>query len=1250
LSRDRATPRLRHYLDQFRAIVLTALAVLVIATAVLVGIGRALIPYADELRPWLAETLSDRIGQDVRIGRLEVQWPRLTPKLILLGASIGPEGNPLLDVDQARLELHLPDLFSADRNPFRLIVLGLDLVLAEDEDGQWGLRLEGGARVAEHSERDPMLAGDLLVRDARLRVQPKDFPEFGTRLVEGEIRRRGEQTLVQGLLEPAATAGSGLSFGLLLEHPGNHWTALQARASGQDLIMHDWLNAPWLPEGARLSVDAWLEWSIDDDARLDLELAVDNTGLASDSVMLEMFASRGGGVTHAEVVALRDPAVEEGPMIAGLALARNGRSWALEIDSLDLEPVFKLVEPLFVEVPQAPTALAGRLHDFSAGWHRDEGLYALRGRASGLMVRLPDPLPDIQGLDLVLGLAGDRPVLVPSGQPRIEWPFLLRETVSLDALEGRILLSPGGIELDGFRIENDFLSGTAHGWIYRGERRPFLDLVIEAERVEAVDPRPWLPPRYVPERALAWLDESLSWVGFAEGHVVLHMRAGKQAADIQPGDFQAEVNFAGLEIDYWPDWPAATAVDGWAEFVGSALSGRIDDARIGELPVSAPELEIANLTEPLLLLQIESGRSDAGRIAQLMATLPIPAWETIMAPMSWAGPAQVDIDLELPFAQMQDWWISGQVQLDGADLALPIVDLSLSDLEGMVSFDRERLGPSSMSARSQREPLVLDLEAGFGESAWLRIESILNPASLVSDASVLSPLAGRVHGASPFRFVLSGAGDEGLRLEIVSQLEGLALNLPAPLDKQPDISWPLAMEISIGAQRTAASVRLSEWLVGDWLSDTGGWRLGLGLNRDRLELPGEPGVLVRGSLDHLALPGWIELFTEFAGPGAGPPPQVDVDLMLESMEGFGLELGEINLEVSRGEQAWRAQLAGDDITGHLTIPIPLDSGRVLVADLQHLYLDPFEPETESHELGIHPISAQTSTQSPLGLPPLHLLVEDLRWGDMDLGRARVESHAVAEGMEIEMVDVSGPDLRLNGRGRWVARDDRMHSEFQGRLMTGNLSGLLSSAGYDSGIEASRAQVDADLRWPGSPMDFALGRLSGSFDLRIFDGTIPEARPGAGRLLGLASFSAIPRRLMLDFRDVFGAGLKFDEIEGGFALAAGFARTNGLVISAPAANITITGDTDMAARTYNQIIVVEPGLGATLPIIGILAGGPAGAAAGLVLRSILDRPLRGIAEARYSVTGPWDDPVISLVEARVTDEEGDEAVINPVEPD
>ena len=45
--------------------------------------------------------------------------------------------------------------------------------------------------------------------------------------------------------------------------------------------------------------------------------------------------------------------------------------------------------------------------------------------------------------------------------------------------------------------------------------------------------------------------------------------------------------------------------------------------------------------------------------------------------------------------------------------------------------------------------------------------------------------------------------------------------------------------------------------------------------------------------------------------------------------------------------------------------------------------------------------------------------------------------------------------------------------------------------------------------------------------------LEEVDPGAGRVFGLMSIVALPRRLSLDFRDVFNKGFGFDQIAGSF---------------------------------------------------------------------------------------------------------------------
>jgi uncharacterized protein YhdP len=138
-------------------------------------------------------------------------------------------------------------------------------------------------------------------------------------------------------------------------------------------------------------------------------------------------------------------------------------------------------------------------------------------------------------------------------------------------------------------------------------------------------------------------------------------------------------------------------------------------------------------------------------------------------------------------------------------------------------------------------------------------------------------------------------------------------------------------------------------------------------------------------------------------------------------------------------------------------------------------------------------------------------------------------------------------------------------------------------------------------------------------------------PGVGRLFGLVSLAELPRRLTLDFGDVFGKGLGFDSINGDFRLADGSATTNNLVIKGPAAQISITGRTGLRAKDYDQYVLVVPHVGNSLPVIGAVVGGPVGAAAGLAVQGLLGHGLNKTIGARYHVTGSWDKPVMTLVE-------------------
>jgi uncharacterized protein YhdP len=128
-----------------------------------------------------------------------------------------------------------------------------------------------------------------------------------------------------------------------------------------------------------------------------------------------------------------------------------------------------------------------------------------------------------------------------------------------------------------------------------------------------------------------------------------------------------------------------------------------------------------------------------------------------------------------------------------------------------------------------------------------------------------------------------------------------------------------------------------------------------------------------------------------------------------------------------------------------------------------------------------------------------------------------------------------------------------------------------------------------------------------------------------------SIAALPRRLLLDFRDVFEEGFAFDEIGGDFKIIDGNAFTNNLRFGGPAAEIYVVGRTGLRERDYRQQIVVTSEPSNMLPTVAGLLGGPGAGAALFVFTRLFKEPLKGIGRASYCLEGSWEAPVVEPID-------------------
>jgi uncharacterized protein YhdP len=128
-----------------------------------------------------------------------------------------------------------------------------------------------------------------------------------------------------------------------------------------------------------------------------------------------------------------------------------------------------------------------------------------------------------------------------------------------------------------------------------------------------------------------------------------------------------------------------------------------------------------------------------------------------------------------------------------------------------------------------------------------------------------------------------------------------------------------------------------------------------------------------------------------------------------------------------------------------------------------------------------------------------------------------------------------------------------------------------------------------------------------------------------------SLQSLPRRLALDFRDVFSDGFAFDFVRGDATIEKGIARTNNLQMKGVNAAVLMEGQADIARETQLLKVVVIPEINvgsasllysAINPLIGLTT---------FLANVILRRPLIDANTHEFLIDGTWLDPRVKEVE-------------------
>ena len=252
------------------------------------------------------------------------------------------------------------------------------------------------------------------------------------------------------------------------------------------------------------------------------------------------------------------------------------------------------------------------------------------------------------------------------------------------------------------------------------------------------------------------------------------------------------------------------------------------------------------------------------------------------------------------------------------------------------------------------------------------------------------------------------------------------------------------------------------------------------------------------------------------------------------------------------------------------------------------------------------------------------------WGEREFGDVKATLGKRDDGISLDELRVNGGNFTVNAKGEWRGKDAGL-GRIEGTLASTDVGATLKQLGYDAVIEAKTGKMDFDMSWLGAPTAEALSAATGRVQVALDKGQITGLKPGAGRVVGLASVAALPRRLALDFSDLTDKGLAFDTIRGDFDLREGSAFTDDVLVKGPAAEIGLIGRVGLKNKDYDQTAVVTGNVSSSLPLAAFAAGPVIGGAV-LIFTQVFKQPLKGLARGYYRITGNWDNPIVERIKS------------------
>jgi uncharacterized protein (TIGR02099 family) len=733
-------------------------------------------------------------------------------------------------------------------------------------------------------------------------------------------------------------------------------------------------------------------------------------------------------------------------------------------------------------------------------------------------------------------------------------------------------------------------------------------------------------------------------------------------------------------------WPVLTQLSG--ELVVDRMQLQIKGARgrmggASGLQISKVEALIPNLNHTTVAVNAEA-RGGLGEVVGMVNSSPLRALiGQALAKAVASGSADYKLALSLPIEALEKSTVQGSVTLNNNDIQMSPDSPKLTRARGVVSFTDAGFAITGGLARMLGGDVRL--EGGTVAAAVGTAPTAARTAPVIvirgngtasaeglrqaKELGFVARLAQRASGSAAYSVVLGFRRGEP-ELLVSSNLQGLGLSLPAPFIKSAESVLPFKLEtallresmvpgpggvlrlkdqLSLDLGRLASVVYVRDLSGAEPRVMRGSLAVGL-LPTESAPMP-ESGVLANVNLASFDLDTWEAVLSQTTGAALTPVTNgvamtylpTSMAVRAQELSLGGRTLHNLVAGGTRDGLQWRANLDARELNGYLEYRQPSGAGPGRVfARLARLTLAPGS-ETDVEAL---------LNEQPASIPALDIVVDDFELRGKRLGRVEIDAINRGAGAQdggarewrLNKFNIITPEASFIATGQWASANAQnataatpstrrlpaRRTVMNFKLDINDGGELLSRLGMKGVVRKGRGKMEGQVAWMGSPLTLDYPSMAGAFNVNVETGQFLQADPGLAKLLGVLSLQSLPRRLTLDFRDVFSEGFAFDFLRGDVTIERGIASTNNLQMKGVNAAVLMDGRADIAKETQDIKVVVVPEINAGTASLIATVINPAVGVGTFLAQLFLRRPLIEAATQEFHIDGAWADPKITKV--------------------